>query len=125
MRNGYNHPMTSLISRLLPAAERRVARQTLWMGAITAVQFLGGLAQVTISARILGPDGYGVPAVIIAVTLLTYGLLAVPGGAAVTTFVTRGVTEGRPQEASRILRFTLAVSRRRLSRCSRCRGGLC
>ncbi len=78
--------MTSLISRLLPAAERRVARQTLWMGAITAVQFLGGLAQVTISARILGPEGYGVLAVIIAVTLLMYGLLVTIAGALTMTW---------------------------------------
>ncbi len=101
------HP---LITRLFPAPDRRVARQTLWMGAITAVQLLGGLAQVSISARILGPDGYGVLAVIVAVTLLIYGLLAIPGGEAVTAFVTRGVAEGRPEEASRILRFVLAIS---------------
>ncbi len=102
-----NHP---LIARLLPAADRRVARQTLWMGALTAVQFLGGLAQVSISARILGPEGFGVLAVIVAVTTLIYGLLALPGGEAVTTFVTRSVAQGRPEDASRILRFTLAVS---------------
>ena len=90
--------MTSRITRLLPASERRVARQTLWIGAIIAVQLLGGLVQVTISARILGPEGYGVLAIITAVTLLIYGLLAIPGGEAVTAFVTRGVAEGRPED---------------------------
>ena len=87
-----------------------MARQTLWIGAIIAVQLVGGLVQVTISARILGAEGYGVLAIIIAVTLLIYGLLAIPGGEAVTAFVTRGVAEGRPEEASRILRFVLALS---------------
>lgn len=87
-----------------------MARQTFWMGAITVVQLLGGLAQMSISARILGPEGYGALAVIMAVTLLIHGLLAIPGGEAVTAFVTRSVAEGRPEEASRVLRFALAVS---------------
>ena len=100
----------SLIARLLPASDRRAARQTLWMGAITAVQVLGGLAHVSISARILGPEGFGILAVIMASTALIFGLSALPGGSAVTTFVTRGLAEGRPDEASRILRFTLVVS---------------
>ncbi len=102
-----NHP---LIARMLPASDRRLARQTFWMGGITAAHLVGGLAQVSISARILGPEGYGVLAVIVAVTLLIYGLSAIPGGEAVTAFVTRGVAEGRPEEASRVLRFVLALS---------------
>ena len=102
-----NHP---LIAQLLPTSDRRAARQTLQMGAITAVQLLGGLAQLTLSARILGPEGFGILAVIIAVAALIHGLLAVPGGEAVTTFVTRAVSEERPHEASRILRFTMATS---------------
>ena len=80
------------------------------MGAITAVHILGGLVQLTLSARILGPEGFGVLAAVIAVTALIHGLLAVPGGEAVTTFVTRAVAADRPQEASRILRFTMAAS---------------
>ena len=80
------------------------------MGAITAAQILGGLAQLVISARILGPESFGVLAVIIAVASLVHRLLAIPGGETVTTFVTRAVAEERPQEASRILRFTMAVS---------------
>ena len=80
------------------------------MGAITAVQLLSGLAQLTLSARILGPEAFGVLAVIVAVAVLIHGLLATPGGETVTTFVTRAVAEERPQEASRILRFTMAVS---------------
>ncbi len=102
-----NHP---LIARLLPDSERRAARQTLWLGGIEAVLLLGGLAQVVISARILGPEGFGVLAVIVAVSLLVHRLLSVPGGEAVTTFVTRAVAEQRPQEAARVVRFTMAVS---------------
>ena len=99
-----------MLIELLPASDQRTARQTLQMGAVTAVQILGGLTQLAISARILGPEGFGVLAVIIAVAALIYGLLAVPGGEAITTFVTRAVAEERPQEASCIVRFTMAVS---------------
>ena len=99
-----------MLTQLLSSSDRRVARQTLWMGAITAVQILGGLAQIAISARILGPEGFGVLAVIIAVAFLVHLLLAVPGGEAVTAFVTRAVEEKRPDEASRILCFTMVVS---------------
>ncbi len=95
---------------MLPASDRRIARQTLWMGAILVVQILGSLAQVSLSARTLGLEGFGVLSIIIAVTSLIHGLVSIPGGSAVTTFVTGSVAEGRPEEASRILRFTLAVS---------------
>lgn len=99
-----------MLARLLPAPDRRVARQTLWMGAITGLQLLGGVAQVVMSARILGPENYGVLAVIVAVALLVYGLLVIPRGEVVTTFVTRAAAQGRPEEAARILRFALAAS---------------
>ncbi len=99
-----------MLTRLLPSSDRRVARQTLWMGAITAVQILGGLAHLIISARILGPEGFGVLAVMIAAATLIHALMSAPGGEAVTTFVSRAVAEGRPQEAARILRFTIAMS---------------
>ena len=101
------HP---LLSRLIPAADRRLARQTLWLGAITGLQILGGLAQVAMSARILGPENYGALAVIVALATLVYGLLVIPRGEVVTTFVTRAVSEERPAEAAHILRFALAVS---------------
>lgn len=91
-------------------SDRRVARQSLWMGAIAGVQLLSGLAQVSLSARILGPEGFGILAVIMAVTALIHGLLSLPGDDTVTTFATRAVAEGRAEEASRILRFTLVVS---------------
>ena len=105
--NPLNHP---LLARFLPAADRRATRQTLWMGALAAIQLLGGLAQTAIAARILGPEGFGILAIIIAATLLIYGLLSMEGGEAVTTFVTRAISQGRPDEASQVFRFTLAVS---------------
>ncbi len=99
-----------MLAQLLWSSDRRVVRQTLWIGSITAVQLLGGLAQIAISARILGPEGFGVLAVIVAVTAFVHLLLAAPGGRAVVTFVTRAGAEGRPEEASRVLRFTVASS---------------
>ena len=67
-----------LFARLLSDSDRRVARQTLGMGGITAVQLLAGLVQMILSARILGPEGFGVLAVIVALTLLIHNLLAAP-----------------------------------------------
>lgn len=75
-----------------------------------ALQILGGLAQVVISTRILGPEGYGVLAVIIAATTLAHGALAAPGGEAVTAFVTRETSRGRGYAAGQILRLVLAAS---------------
>ena len=100
----------SLAARVLSPSDRRVARQTFWMGSITAVEVVRGLAQVSITARILGPEGFGALAVIVAVSALIHGLVALPGGDTVTTFVTRSVTEGRREEAGAILRLTMVVS---------------
>ena len=98
------------VRSLLSPSDRRVARQTFWMGSMTAVELVRGLAQVSITARILGPEGFGALAIIVAVSALVHGLVALPGGDTVTTFVTRSVTEGRREEAGAILRLTLVVS---------------
>ena len=100
----------SLAAQVLSPSDRRVARQTFWMGSITAVEVVRGLAQVSITARILGPEGFGALAIIVAVSALIHGLVALPGGDTVTTFVTRSVTEGRREEAGAILRLTMVVS---------------
>ena len=63
----------------LSPSDRRVARQTFWMGSMTAVEVVRGLAQVSITARILGPEGFGALAVIVVVSTLIHGLLASPG----------------------------------------------
>lgn len=99
----------SLIAWMLPASERRVVRQALWIYAIRAVQILGGLATLPLSVRILGLEGFGVLTVIIAVARLIYGLVPTSGGETITTFVMRSVAEGR-SEAVRIFRFTLIAS---------------
>ena len=77
---------------------------------MTAATALGGLVQTVFSARILGPEGFGVLAVIFAVTGLVQLLLTMPGGDVVTTFVTRSLVEGRRDEAERVLRFALVAS---------------
>lgn len=94
----------------LHESDRRVARQTFWMGTITGATVLGGLVQTFFSARILGPEGFGILAVIAAVTGLVQLLVSMPGGDTVTTFVTRSLRADRPAEAERTLRFALAVS---------------
>ena len=100
----------SLIDRFLPQSDRRAARQTLWLGAMRAVQMLASVVQVALSARILGPEGFGVLAVIIAAAGLTYRLLSVPGNEVITTYVTRDLAEGRTGDATGTLRFTYALS---------------
>lgn len=98
------------LSRLLPAAERRAARQTFWMGVITAAQLLGGLAQVYLSARILGPAGYGVLSIIIAVTWIIYRLLAIPSAEVIASFATRSLVTGQTGAAARVLYSALLLN---------------
>lgn len=100
----------AFVRRAFSASERRVARQTLWLNGALGVEFLSGAAQLFIAARILGPEGFGALAVIAAAAAIIHGLAAAPGGDAVATFATRASAEGRPGEAARVLRFTLAAS---------------
>ena len=102
--------MKALLSPTLNTSERRVARQTFWMGAATGIQLLAGLATVSITARVLGPDGYGVLAVIMSATGLIHGIVSLPGGDAVIAFVSKSVAEGRGKQAAAIVHFALAVS---------------
>lgn len=80
------------------------------MGAILFVQTVGGLVQVSLSARMLGAEGFGVLAIMIAVNALCFGLLSMPGQDAITTYVSRGVVEGRHREAGAVLRFALLAA---------------
>ncbi len=107
---GGDKGVNPLIARLLPASDQRAARQTLWIGAITTVQLLASVVQVAFSARILGPEGLGVLAIIIASTSLLYRFVSLPGNEVITTFVTRSVAEGRMEEATGTLRFTFVLS---------------
>ena len=92
------------------ASDRRIARQALWLGAISATQMLRSLLQVVIAVRILGPDGYGALAVIISTSAIAHGLLAIPGVHTITTYVSRSVAEGRPDLAANTIRLVLATS---------------
>ena len=100
----------ALIRRLLPQSDQRAARQTLWIGAITVAQILASIVQVALSARILGPEGLGAVAVIIALTALLYRFVSLPGNEVITTFVTRSLAEGRIEDATGTLRFTMLVA---------------
>ena len=80
------------------------------MGVVTGVELLGGLAHVFVGARVLGVEGYGVLAIIVAATTLIHGFLSIPGGDTVTTYATRSIAEGRPREATSILHFTMVIS---------------
>ena len=96
--------------RLFPPSDRRVARQLFWLGAMLGVQFLATILQLSLSARILGPEGYGVLAIIIAATSLVYGFMSMPGSQAIVTFVARSVAGEAVEEAARILRFTFVTA---------------
>ena len=99
-----------VLGRRIVDADRRVARQTLWSGCTTVIQVTGALLQIAISARLLGPERYGVLAVIVAASSLAYGLLSVPGGTTVVAFATRSLANDRPDEAANIVRFAVLSS---------------
>lgn len=102
--------MKSLFKLALPSSDRRVIRQSTWLGAIRGVQLVGSIVQIPIIARLLGPEGYGVLAIFAAITSLLYNFLAVHGSETVTTYVTRSVQAGRQAEAAATLRFALATA---------------
>ena len=102
--------MTTPTVAVADDSHRRITRQTLWTGAVTAVEVLGAFVHIFVAARLLGLEGYGALAVIIATTTLVHGLIAIPGGDTVTTFATRSIADGRRKEASSILRFAVSVS---------------
>lgn len=102
--------MKALLTRSLNTSERRVARQTFWMGTTSVIRLASGLLTVSITARVLGPDGYGVLAVIMSATSLIHGIVSLPGGDAIITFVSKSVAEGRGDQTTAIVHFTLAVS---------------
>ena len=103
-------PLKSLLAKMLPESDRRAARQTLWLGAITAVQVLAGLIQVMFSARILGPEGFGILAIVIAAASLVFGIATMPGEEVITTYATRSIAGGKPEEAGRVLRLALGAA---------------
>ena len=97
------------LKRILSTSDQRVARQTFWLNAISVIRLLGGIAQISITAKMLGVEGYGTLAAIVAFCALIHGIIAIPSGDTVTTFVTRSVTAGHEGEAARIVRFAIVV----------------
>ena len=95
----------TLAKRIIPQSDHDTARQMFWMSAILAVQFLGSIAQLLLVTRILGLEGFGILALFIAVTSLSYGLMSMPGHEAITTYLTRSMVNESWEEAARILRF--------------------
>ena len=88
----------------------RIARHALWLGGISATQMVGNLLQVVIAVRILGPEGYGAFAVIVATSAIVHGLLATPGGHTIITYVSRSVANAQPDTAGNTIRLVFATS---------------
>ncbi len=80
------------------------------MGATLGIQTIGGLLQVYLSVRILSIEGFGILAIIMAVTGLVHGLIAISGDDIVTSMANKAVAEGKSDQASSILRFTMVFS---------------
>ena len=95
---------------MLSKSDRIIFKQTYWLSLIMAVQVIFGFMRISLSVRILGVEGYGSLAVIISISSLIHGLLALPGGDTITTFAVRSLSKQRQEEAVRILRFSLVVS---------------
>ena len=100
----------ALLGRLLPASDLRAVRQSAWIGSFRTARALGAAATLAVSARILGPEGLGELAVIVAAVGMAYRLLSTPGDEVITTFVTRDLAAGRTAAAAGTLRFAFALS---------------
>ena len=100
----------SLLGRLLPESDLRTARQSVWIGSFRAVRMVGAMVAVLASARILGPEGFGELAVIIAGVGMSYRLLSMPGDEVITTFVARDLSAGKEISAAGTLRYAFALS---------------
>lgn len=97
----------SLLSRQTP--EMHITRQTFWMSAITAVQFLSGVVLVTLSARILGPESFGILSIFISTATIFYTFMTFAGHEAITTFVTRSMEANQPATAAATLQTALVT----------------
>lgn len=100
----------SLIVRAITASERRLARQAIWMNATWTIRILGGIATMSLTARIIGVEGLGVLAAVAAVSAFIYGLTDIRNDVALITFVSQRLAEGRSEDATRIFRFALSTS---------------
>lgn len=100
----------SLIKRLLQVCQHRVTQNIFWMGAIVGVQSVRNLVLLMISARILGPEEFGVLAIIMGTCAFLYGLVNIPNNDVITTFLARSMVRGEAAAASAILRMAFLVT---------------
>ena len=91
-------------------AKTRVARQTVWMGMITAVQAINGIVMVMLAARILGPEGFGLLSIFIGAAALVHGFMSAPGHETITAFVTEAMIAEREADAAAVLRMVLVTA---------------
>ena len=91
-------------------SDRLIAQQTVWLGATSGIQLVGGVAHILFGTRILGAAGFGALAVVMATAALIHSIIAIPGSDTVTTFANRSLVEGRPREAGALVRFVVFVS---------------
>lgn len=91
-------------------AKTRVARQTFWMGMITAVQAINGIVMVMLAARILGPEGFGLLFIFIGAAALVHGFMSAPGHETITAFVTEAMIAEREADAAAVLRMVLVTA---------------
>ena len=92
------------------SSSRLIAQQTVWLGATSGAQVVGGVAYVVVATRVLGAEGFGALAVIMATCGLIHSIIAIPGGDTVTTFASRSLVEGKPDEAAALIRFAMVAS---------------
>ncbi len=86
-----------------------MARQSLWLGAIAVTQFLSGVALLALSARILGPEGFGVLAIVMSTAAIFYGFMSIAGHEAIIAFVTRSMIAGQHATAAATLRMVFVT----------------
>ena len=79
------------------------------MGTITAVQFLSGIALVTLSARILGPENFGMLSIFISTATIFYAFMTLSGHEVITTFVTRSMEADQHATAAATLQTALVT----------------
>lgn len=91
-------------------AKTRVARQTMWMGLITAVQAINGIVMVILTARILGPEGFGLLSISIGAAALVHGFMSAPGHETITAFVTEAMIAEREADAAAVLRMVFVTA---------------
>lgn len=101
---------SSIVHLFRLGSEARIAQQTLWMGAITAVQAVSGFVMIILTARILGPEDFGMFSIFIATAAVLHGFISAPGHETITAFVTRDMIAEREEAAAQVLRLVFVIT---------------